>query len=299
LRRLYRQGAQADSPPKRQPRRKGAISKRQFLPRERDVPALRGRKESHRGGLGLPLIASAQSPDKEWSMTGDAPPWLTGLLGGLPADFDYGLIRSADDARSLILTLPAHDRGMAAPALHYYRGLVGHNAAYRGITTAWDHDERDTIDAFGSPDQFINALRDVAPPLRWGIASNMVPAWRGIISDKADCLHSMLGLSWTRSRDVACWFATRHYVPELQPSLLPFVFHVDLERRAIAATHGRYEQELLVDVQQLLDHVIAIDGCGSLEPTELHSGSEATRCLIGGWRCAVERYEHRKGACPQ
>ncbi len=55
----------------------------------------------------------------------------------------------------------------------------------------------------------------------------------------------------------------RYYVPEIQPSLLPFVFHVDLDSRAIVATHnGRCEQELLVDVQQLLNHVITIDGYG-------------------------------------
>jgi hypothetical protein len=35
-------------------------------------------------------------------MVGDDTPWLTSLVGGLPTDFDYGMIRSADDARSLI-----------------------------------------------------------------------------------------------------------------------------------------------------------------------------------------------------
>jgi hypothetical protein len=46
-------------------------------------------------------------------MGGDDKPWLTRLIGGLPAKFDYGVIRPADDARSLILTLPSHDRGGA------------------------------------------------------------------------------------------------------------------------------------------------------------------------------------------
>ncbi len=89
----------------------------------------------------------------------------------------------------------------------------------------------------------------------------------------------------------------RYYVPEIQPSLLPFVFHVDLDSRAIVATHnGRCEQELLVDVQQLLNHVITIDGYGSFEPSELHSGSEATRYVIAGWRRAANRYERWKSA---
>ena len=62
-------------------------------------------------------------------MVGDDRPWLTRLVGGLPADFDYGVIRSADDARSLILMLPSHDRGMAARGLHDHRWLVGRDAA--------------------------------------------------------------------------------------------------------------------------------------------------------------------------
>jgi hypothetical protein len=156
--------------------------------------------------------------------------------------------------------------------------------------TAWDHDERDTINAFGSADQFIAALKDVAPPLTIRSRSKRVSAWRGVIIDRADCLHSALGVSWTRSRNVACWFAMRYYVPEIQPSLY-------LDSRAIVATHnGRCEQELLVDVQQLLNHVITIDGYGSFEPSELHSGSEATRYVIAGWRRAANRYERWKSA---
>jgi len=78
---------------------------------------------------------------------------------------------------------------------------------------------------------------------------------------------------------------------------LPFVLHVDLDPRAIVAPHnGRYEQELLVDVQQLRNHVITIDGYGSFEPSELHSGSEATRYVIARWRRAANRYERWKSA---
>lgn len=81
------------------------------------------------------------------------------------------------------------------------------------------------------------------------------------------------------------------------PSLLPFVFRVDLDPRAIVAAHnGRYEQELLVDVQQLLNHVITIDGYGSFERTGLHPGSEAARYLFAEWRRAANCYEHRKSA---
>jgi hypothetical protein len=49
----------------------------------------------------------------------------------------------------------------------------------------------------------------------------------------------------------------RYYVPALQPSLRPLVFHVALDPRAIVAIHhGRHEREVVVDVRQalLLDH---------------------------------------------
>jgi len=36
-------------------------------------------------------------------------PWLASVVGGLPADFDCGVMRSADNARSLNFTLPGYD----------------------------------------------------------------------------------------------------------------------------------------------------------------------------------------------
>jgi len=152
---------------------------------------MRGREESHRGNQILSLEArvmkgaSPQSREGEWSRVGTDTPWLASLIGGLPAAFDYSVIRSVDDARLLILTLPSHDRGTAACGLHGHRWLVGRDAAYRGIMTAWDHNERDTIDAFGSPSQLIAALKDVAPPLVLRAPSERVSAWRGVTIEKA------------------------------------------------------------------------------------------------------------------
>jgi hypothetical protein len=89
----------------------------------------------------------------------------------------------------------------------------------------------------------------------------------------------------------------RFYVPEIQPSLLPFVFRVDLDPRAIVAIHnGRCEQELLIDIQQLLNYLITVDGYGSFEPCELHSSSEAACYLVAGWRRAANRDERWKNA---
>lgn len=84
--------------------------------------------------------------------------WLRDLSGGLPLDFDYGVIRSVADAKALILVLPNCDRGQAAVGLHRNRHSIGFGATYVGIMAAWDHDHRETVDAFGSIEQFIRAL---------------------------------------------------------------------------------------------------------------------------------------------
>lgn len=35
--------------------------------------------------------------------------WLSQLAGGMPADFDYGVVKSVADAKTLILVLPSCD----------------------------------------------------------------------------------------------------------------------------------------------------------------------------------------------
>ncbi len=80
--------------------------------------------------------------------------WFAALPAGLPSDFDYAVIRSVDDARSLMLVLPNCDRGRAAVGLYEHRWLVGSEAAYYALLAAWDHDEHEAIAAFGSAERF-------------------------------------------------------------------------------------------------------------------------------------------------
>lgn len=58
--------------------------------------------------------------------------WLARLPGGLPADFDYNVVRSVGDARALILTLPNCDRAQAAVRLFCHRNPAGIKAARDG-----------------------------------------------------------------------------------------------------------------------------------------------------------------------
>jgi hypothetical protein len=146
--------------------------------------------------------------------------WLRDLSGGLPLDFDYGVIRSVADAKALILVLPNCDRGQAAVGLHRNWHSIGVGATYVGIMAAWDHDHRETVDAFGSIEQFIRALRDVAPPLDLQAPKHM-EIWRGAVMDRDDALRCAIGLSWTRSRSVACWFALHDMCQPSSPPLFP------------------------------------------------------------------------------
>jgi hypothetical protein len=226
--------------------------------------------------------------------------WLRDLSGGLPPDFDYGVIRSVADAKALILVLPNCDRGQAAVGLHRNRLSIGVGATYLGIMAAWDHDHRETVDAFGSIEQFIGALRDVAPPLDLQAPKHM-EIWRGAVVDRDDALRCAIGLSWTRSRSVACWFALHGYVPALQPSLVPVVLHANLDQSAIVAKHkARAEQEVIVDVNRLClaNGTVSLDGAnislGGIRFADFDPDGTAVAQLIARWRLASARYERWK-----
>jgi hypothetical protein len=226
--------------------------------------------------------------------------WLRDLSGGLPLGLDYGAIRSVADAKVLIRVLPNCDRGRAAVGLHRNRHLIGAGVAYVGIMAAWDRGHRETVDAFGSTKRFIRALRDVAPPPDLQAPKHM-EVWRGALVDRDDMLRCSIGLSWTRSRNVACWFALRDYVPALQPSLVPVVLHANLDQSAIVATHtARAEQEVIVDVNRLIlaGGTVSLDGIdillGGIRVANFDPDGIAVPQLIARWRLASARYEHWK-----
>lgn len=228
--------------------------------------------------------------------------WLSNVSGGLPTDFDYGVVRSVVDAKTLILVLPKCDRGRAAFELYRHRDLIGAAAVYSGIMVAWNHDHREVVDAFGSLAHFLAALKKVAPLLDPILPAQM-EVWRGAVASRDDTLRSSIGLSWTRCREIACWFALHDYVAALQPSLAPIVLHANIDRSMIVATDcGRAEQEVLVDVDRLVllaSSVVTFDGDTSSFEFERRVGDlcltkSAFDRLIADWRLASARYERWK-----
>jgi hypothetical protein len=139
-------------------------------------------------------------------------PWLRGLPGGLPSDFDYRVLRSVVDARAMMFELPGCDRAKAAVELYRHRGVVGMHVAYIGIMRAWTFDSRQVLEAFGSADRFIRVLRNVGPPVQLPPAKP-IQIWRGTLVNRTAAITVAIGLSWTRSRNAACWFALHEYVP--------------------------------------------------------------------------------------
>jgi hypothetical protein len=222
-------------------------------------------------------------------MTRDA---FSALPFGLPADFDWHLVRSKRDAERLMFRIPNADRGCAAYALHEHRDAVGTAIAYHGIMQAWDHDPHEVVTAFGSVDEFATAIHNAAPPIK---RSRRLTCWRGVVVEHANPAQAALGLSWTRSRDIACWFATEYYGVGDRPGVRSFVFEALVEPITILAFHnGRQEQEVLLDPCTLdFNATITIDGT-SIRREELTADALPSADALAIWRKLGARYEARK-----
>ena len=152
------------------------------------------------------------------------PVWLDGLENGFPLNFDWSVLKTCADVSAMIFRLPNADRGQAFRALHENRGTVGGRVAYHGMMEVWEHDHAVLMDAFDCDYYAVAAcLKDVAPPLA---IDKPLRVWRGVcVRDGEDPAAAAQGLSWTRSRDVACWFAFR-FALHRRPT---FVFRADVE----------------------------------------------------------------------
>jgi hypothetical protein len=168
-----------------------------------------------------------------------------GLPFGLPRGFDFGRIRTIDDADTLICTLPNRDRGHGAHGLYRARNKIGSSIAFAGMMAAYEHDHRETFAAFGSDIKFANALRRVAPHHNQTVP---IRAWRGIIVRDSDPREAAAGISWTTDRDVAAWFAMRYHKDI--DGARPFVFTAEFDPDAVVAFYDdRHEAEVIVDLR--------------------------------------------------
>jgi hypothetical protein len=215
-------------------------------------------------------------------MNADRPEWCKRLQFGLPDDFDFGLIRTEDDAEWLMLVLPNRYRGVAA--LRLYEALGARRdkrIVYSGLMSAWDHDHGKVLAAFDDEQVFADALRKVAKPFR---RKRPVRAWRGVSSP-----HAAYGISWTTDRDVACWFAMRFR--DCHSS--PLVFVADISPDFIITEHNeRFERELLVNPLAIAGSVrVVLDDpeSGDIGVDELLDGQRPSQAALDEWQLAYER----------
>jgi hypothetical protein len=213
--------------------------------------------------------------------------WRKEMQLGLPADFDYSVIRTAEDAETLIENLPNSDRGTAALALYEQRHLIGKDIAFAGMMNAFDHDHAVMIKAFQTTEDLAYALRDVAPPLK---LSKPLRVWRGVqVPEHCDARGAAFGMSWTGSRAIAYWVATRF---ACRPDDRCFVFQVDLRPETVLLLwNGRREQEVIVDPAILREHIIRVDGSNmTVEDLPYRVPND----LANRWRLTGDHYEQRK-----
>jgi hypothetical protein len=212
----------------------------------------------------------------------EAPSWRDDLCLGLPNNFDFANIKTADDAFDLIVTLPNRHRGIAARGLYEHRHIVGNRVAFSGFIKAWNHDHTRVNSAFGG--NIPAVLRELNPSRK---KKASVIAWRGV-----DDLDAIQGFSWTTDRDVACFFAIR------SPRNTPFLLRYEFQPEDILARYnGRSEHELIVDPLQIdLNRVQLDDGSKERSDTyvsDLVSHEDISPDAITNWRTRAKRYAAR------
>ena len=211
--------------------------------------------------------------------------WLELLADGVPSDFDFGHIRGPSDAQSFIFRLPNEHRGTGAAALHRHRDHVGRPAVFAGMIAAWEHDHGHVIAAFGY--SFLAALREVAPPVT---RSRRLRLWRGLQlpADGGCDEFDALGVSWTRCRDVACWFAMQFDFPNTRPVVLEALLDPNC---IVAFWNGRREGEVIVDPLSVDVGDFWVEGAPALSVND-----PVPDQVVARWRLAQERELHRRAA---
>jgi hypothetical protein len=196
----------------------------------------------------------------------------------VPENFNFGNIRTGEDAVRFIHSVTNSQRGMAAKLLHEHRHIVGNTVAYRGIIEAWLHDHSMVLSAFGSAVAVAAALRKVKPHWR----ETSVSAYRGV-----GHLDAALGLSWTTNRDVACAFAMCRNTP--------LVFQCEVQPENIVARCGELlEEELIVDPSRIDLRGLRLDD-GNKEWAEIRARDlacpeDVPAVAIASWRAGAGRY---------
>jgi hypothetical protein len=188
------------------------------------------------------------------------------------------------------------DRGAIVREIWQRRDLYGRERVYDALMDVWDWEHSALCEAFGTIDALADALREVAPPL---VLEQPLKVWRGILVGDNPA-EAAIGLSWSTSFDVACWFATERagFAHIMERRAHPFVFELTATADEIIALHegstvlAATEVEALLEPAKLdrLTHKIIVEGT-DITLAELQPDSWAPDEAIARWREAGARYD--------
>jgi hypothetical protein len=163
------------------------------------------------------------------------------FLSSLPARCqEYVLAASLGDpeaATSLMCSAPNEDRGDIVSA--FYELSVPTDVFRVALTSAWDHDHTSLFDAVGRDPRKLNKFFRHADFETDHLPSKFT-IYRGGYGDLSE---QSYGISWTRNRDCACWFAMRVNAPTKPPIVLK---REVMRRSVLAHINTRKEDEIVV-----------------------------------------------------
>jgi hypothetical protein len=189
------------------------------------------------------------------------------------------------------------DGGRAAREVWEQRHRLGRDLVFARLMDVWDWEHDALCEAFETIDDLANALREVAPPLK---LEQPLTVWRGVMI-RNDPVAAAIGLSWTTSFDVACWFATERAgvarIMERQ-GMHPFVFELSATADEIIAVHeggtatSATEREVLLEPAKLdrLTHRIMVEGT-DIPVAALRTNTQADVTAVERWRQAAARHD--------
>ena len=177
----------------------------------------------------------------------------------LPAAFSG----DPEAASSVVNSAPNEQRGHIVRA--FFELGIPTKAFREALISAWDHDHVFLFEALGSNRRSFNKVFRYADFEKSHLPSRFT-IYRGGYGEFFD---QAWGISWTRNRDCACWFAMRR----ANPKAAPIVLRREVTRRGVLAhVDTRNEDEIIVAG---VSHTF-VDG----EPAD--------------WRQGYKRYETQK-----
>ena len=150
---------------------------------------------------------------------------------------------TVDNVETAVSVLSNQDRGPFAVGL--YKANVPADVLRAAVEAVWVLDYIILWNACGAR---VSLFRKVLLAAKFDTSHlpKSLDIWRGgVIPPGGDWLDVACGISWTRNRDAACWFAIHYWGTKFKGE--PVVLKQTVERRYVLAHFtGRHEDEVII-----------------------------------------------------